>query len=446
MTNTFQAMQRRFGNDRPGLRLLAVEDAALPVTMLRTDVLAQEKKKLPVTEEFVLRFVSVGVDAPEQIAAYLGLDAVHVLDAAAAQLSDGHLRRSTDQRLKLTAQGHEVVSNLVATQPVIQPLPVAFDRLTWTTASYVERSLVEKREAEEAGMTILPAARNASIGLPDVTPAGLNALLRDERLQVLRVHRVVARKHRYLPVQLLVYGEPEQNEIELAVCIDDELSPNHGLALERGGAIERLGLSVGAAEPRPILDAGLEELRTKDGISGEAPSEKNGVQSGIEPAGKILTSQVRSVSVYEHADLLTEALEKTKRHLLIISPWVRGAVVNGQFCRKLEQRLKLGVSVTIAHGIGSDDSGSDRWAIEKLQRLAVKYKNFSFVRLQNTHAKILIFDDNWVSTSFNWLSFRGDPSRTYRMEEGTLVTVTDRVMKEYERYLKMIDDQASGKL
>ena len=95
----------------------------------------------------------------------------------------------------------------------------------------------------------------------------------------------------------------------------------------------------------------------------------------------------------------------------------------------------------MAHDIGDNNSGSDAWTLDRLAKLASRYKNLDFARLRNTHAKILIFDDNWISTSFNWLSFRGDHDRTYRMEEGTLVTVAERVEKEYNRYVKIIEDQ-----
>lgn len=91
--------------------------------------------------------------------------------------------------------------------------------------------------------------------------------------------------------------------------------------------------------------------------------------------------------------------------------------------------------VTIAHGYGTDDSGSDKLALTKLRSLAYRFDNFTLARLGNTHAKILIFDGHWVNTSFNWLSFRGDPDRTYRMEEGTMVSIQSRVDQEYEKYL-----------
>ena len=162
-------------------------------------------------------------------------------------MSENHLGR-TAARLALTPSGVEVVRNL---------------------ADYNEGFLIEKKDAQERGMTILPAARNAQIGPDDVTPTGFNALLKGGRHQVLRVHKVTSRKHRYLPVKLLVYADQSRRELEWAVCIEDDLATEHGLALDRIQAVER------------------------------------------------------SVSVFEHADLLNDALSTAKTRVLIIAPWVK---------------------------------------------------------------------------------------------------------------------------
>ena len=184
MSKQLRSLQRRFGAARPGLQLIAVEDAGIPVTVVRADALAQERKELPITEEFTLRFIEAGVDTPGDIAAYLGLDATHVLDAAAEQLSENHLhRRGVGDRLALTPIGAEVATTLAATEPVLRQLPISFDRLTWTLADYPQRALISKKEAQERGMTLLPAARNARIGHDDVTPAELNRLLKADRQQ-----------------------------------------------------------------------------------------------------------------------------------------------------------------------------------------------------------------------------------------------------------------------
>lgn len=436
VSRRFQNLQRRFGDARPGLQLIAVEDAAVPVTVLRADVLAQERFELPVTEAFTLRFVELGVDTPEDIAAYLGLEPMHVLEASAAQLSASHLRRRAE-RLELTPLGVEVTRNLAATQPVLKQLPVAFDRLTWALAKYSERDLIEKRAAQEQGMIILPAERNAHIGPEDVTPAGFNALLRGDRLQVLRIHKTSVKKHRYLPAQLLVYADHQRQELELGLCIDDELATAHGLALDRIGAVQRLGLSLGTPAERPQLEPELEQQRLSD----VSPEYDVAEAPDAAAAAVVATALVRSVSVFEHPDLLAEALESAQRRLLLIAPWVKNAVVTTEFLGKLEARLRAGVRITVAHGYGEDDRGSDPQALRRLENLAKRHDRMHFVRLRNTHAKILIFDDVWVSTSFNWLSFRGDADRTYRMEEGTLVSIPERVDREYDRYVALIEDQ-----
>ncbi|MDT0166579.1 hypothetical protein Q9R32_13535 [Actinotalea sp. AC32] len=443
MTKRFQLLQRRFGNARPGLQLVAVEDAAIPVSVLRADVLAQERKELPITEEFTLLFVERGVDSPEAIAAFLGLDPAHVLEAAAAQVSENCLRRRSDGKtLSLTPIGTEVVRNAATIRPTFRNLPVKFDRLVWQAADYLENSLLSKKEVDELGYIRLPAERKARIGLDDVTPPTLNALLRSgnlKSLQVLQIHKVSTKKNLYLPVQLLVYADQARGEIELAVCIDDEISDVHGLALDRTEVVKNLRMSIGEPEPRPALDADLEAQR--ETVDAE-PAVAALVDPTVSPTDFASTSLVRSVSVFEHPDLLAEALATATTRLLIISPWVRRAVVNTDFLAKVEARLRRGVEVTIAHGYGDDDSGSDSDALQKLQNLASRFPaKFTFARLKNTHAKILIFDEHWVSTSFNWLSFRGDPDRTYRMEEGTLVSIPSRVGKQYDRYLTMISEQ-----
>ena len=86
--------------------------------------------------------------------------------------------------------------------------------------------------------------------------------MKGDRFQVLRIHKVAVKKHRYLPVKLLVYGDQSRRELELAVCIEDDLATDHGLALDRIEAVKRLGLSLGEAEPRQYS---TKNWRTREG-------------------------------------------------------------------------------------------------------------------------------------------------------------------------------------
>lgn len=174
-------------------------------------------------------------------------------------------------------------------------------------------------------------------------------------------------------------------------------------------------------------------------------SDRAALESADRAADTLERIGVRAVSVFEHPELLADALTTATRRILIISPWVKNAVVNTDFIGKLESRLRKGVQVHIGYGIGEDDSGSDQLAIDRMRTLQRRFSDkLRFARLPNTHAKILIFDGLIVTTSFNWLSFRGDPSRTYRMEEGTLVRITEHTNKRYDHFRSLIEQSQTA--
>lgn len=449
-------VRRRFGDHRPGLQLISVVDAVLPVTILRVDVLAQERKPLPLLDEFILRFVHAEVRDIDEIAALLGLQRDQVVNTVAEQMSsmNNNLSRSRDGQLQLTAVGRETARNLAAVQPVLTQLNVPFDRLVWDAQDYARSSLIKKRDAQDAGLELLPAKKNARVDLTDLAVERLNELMesRDPRArqaEVLRIRKIASQNiHLYMPAQLLVYGNSDTAEVELGLCVEGDLRPAHGLELAAADAVVRLGISVAPPEPRPTLAPELEEQRVSSKqveiirAAGAEPGERANAVSDPPPQ-RVEDIAVRSVGVHEHPQLLAQALNGAKKRLLIIAPWVKGGVVNTEFVAALERRLRAGVDVHIGHGYGPDDSGSDDFALRKLNNLAARYDKLRIVRLQNTHAKILIFDDQWITTSFNWLSFKGDPNRTYRMEEGTLVQIPSEVDNAFDRYRQVLESHGA---
>ncbi|MEO5316095.1 hypothetical protein PV772_18605 [Pseudarthrobacter sp. CC12] len=446
-------LRRRFGDHRPGLQLVSIVDAALPVTILRIDVLAQERKSFPLLEEFILRFVHAGVREIDEIAGLLGLRREQVVTTVADQISSNNLTRAWNGQLRLTALGHESARTLAAVQPVLTQLNVPFDRLIWNAQDYARSSLIKKREAQEAGLEILPAKKTSRVDLSDLPVERFNELVesRDDRtrqVEVLRVRKIASQNlHLYMPAQLLVYGNPDTGEVELGMCIDGDLQPAHGLELAAADAVVKLGISVSRPEPRPTLTPELEEQRVASEqveiirMAGERVAKNE--ESPADMPLRVEDIAVRSVDVHEHPQLLSNALNSAKKRLLIIAPWVKGGVVNTDFVAALERRLRAGVEVHIGHGYGPDDSGSDDFALRRLSNLAARYDKLRVVRLQNTHAKILISDDLWITTSFNWLSFKGDPNRTYRMEEGTLVQIQSEVDKAFKRYITILDSDGA---
>jgi hypothetical protein len=94
------------------------------------------------------------------------------------------------------------------------------------------------------------------------------------------------------------------------------------------------------------------------------------------------------------------------------------------------------VTVYLGWGMSADEKDSpdaDKAVLAALDELAERHDRFIFRRLGRTHAKVLICDDRFiVVTSFNWLSFKGDPKRTFRDERGTMVSIPSHVEEQFK--------------
>ncbi|MEH1964740.1 MAG: phospholipase D-like domain-containing protein [Nostoc sp.] len=157
----------------------------------------------------------------------------------------------------------------------------------------------------------------------------------------------------------------------------------------------------------------------------------------------LVSCQEVGLPVYKlTVDALTQIrIKDSQERLMIISPWIRAKSVNGWFLQQFENLLKRGVQVFIGYGLGEKDENrypTDIQAEESLQKLARQYsKTFKLKRLGDTHAKILIVDTKFaVSTSFNWLSFKGERDRTFRDERGTLVSDPQKIDELFNNLLR----------
>jgi len=165
---------------------------------------------------------------------------------------------------------------------------------------------------------------------------------------------------------------------------------------------------------------------------------------------------VQSVLCHEHPGLLRRALLKSRKRLLIISPWIRHHVVNWEFMASLEALLRANVTVHIGYGLDEGEGaakgapGQSKVAITEraekdLRGLEGKYKNFHLIYVGNTHRKLLVSDDQFaVTTSFNWLSFRGDPKDKPRDEYGEVFRKSSQVEKRYQAGLALLEDGYRG--
>ncbi|MCQ4080775.1 phospholipase D-like domain-containing protein [Streptomyces sp. RB6PN25] len=436
----------QFADARDGLTLVAVIPAGIPVTTLKVDVDAQEEKELPLLTESTLRLIQAGVTAPNDISGLLGFPADPVRRTLSEGLVKGHIRLNPnsppdDEHVRLTPLGQQVALEHAAIRPVRERMTFYYDGTLGDIQPYDRTLLIQAREAADEDLLKLPAITTAPVRADDLTPDKLNSLLRaeaDNRYTVLAVRDV---RHpptpRYLPADLLVYSDPDRKDIEVAVVIDGKISTPHELALISRGGANALGIRVDPPAERPRLDDDLERIRIPVSTKRDNTASHASPKDGVAEQGQVL-----GVSVFDHPRLLEEAITQARARLLIVSPWIKNSVVNDTFIAKLEGRIRRGVRVNIAYGFSRHDKKCDPEAVRRLEDLATRYPNdFSFTRLKSTHAKVLIYDDTCITTSFNWLSFQGAQDRTYRMEEGNLVTILSFTDTQYAYFLNRIAEQ-----
>ncbi len=230
----------------------------------------------------------------------------------------------------------------------------------------------------------------------------------------------------------------------------------HEQAFRHAGGPDRVGARLLAAvDPGPLTSptSFLNMIADK-----AAEQQVAAPQPGLEPDAAA-DDTLESLLCHQHPDILRGALQQARKRLLIISPWIRHHVVDDPFLRDLEAALRRGVKVHIGYGIDDADqrkpgapapAGQNKPAISKpaklaLDALARHYRNFKFVYIGNTHRKLLVCDDTFsVITSFNWLSFRGDPKDKPRDEYGQLVRKRYYVDKHYAEGLALIEEGYSG--
>lgn len=165
---------------------------------------------------------------------------------------------------------------------------------------------------------------------------------------------------------------------------------------------------------------------------------------------KQLAGKYKDISTFEHKELIKEALLTAEFAVYIESPWIRKATMN--YLKEMKFFLgRKGTKLFIAHGIDSNyRNAPHKETFEELQKLQQQYKDRFFVfhlptHFQKTfpnrhgsHRKLLIKDyDFYVKGSFNWLSYMGDESESYAVEEGTqffdnVQEFWEKVFSEYQ--------------
>ncbi|MBI4263392.1 MAG: hypothetical protein HY657_03365 [Acidobacteria bacterium] len=464
---TLDEIAKRLDN-RAGYELITYGEVGLPMFGVYATALVLESQERNCIEEFTLRALSAGLDTSAQIQGILGLPR-SIIDTTLADLvRQEALRTASDSdQLLLTERGKQLVGATAVVSPSEQTIWFPFDGLLRRPKWYGGTAFLKPNEAKEQGLPQLKAIPTRGPAVDELSAADVSEVIRlavgasrGER-EVLRVVTIEKRFRQFLPAVALVYRALERDDLQVGFAIDGRISQEHELAFARGGGLERQPIFEGLQEKvRPPIDdvlggrvaemveaaealrkkaarvttsrsaldmASLAVVRAQSGAqrAEAAAAEEQARDELAEVEANLQKAPVRPLPVYEHPAILDEAVSSAAKRLLILSPWVRRAVVDDAFLRNLQRACERGVRVSIGFGLGEADLGEKAWDAEarrKLENLSKDVPLLEVRRLGNTHAKVLVKDSEFfVITSFNWLSFRGDPSKPFREEWGTIV-------------------------
>lgn len=410
----------QFASKRPGSRLIAVEPAALPVTLLNVTVLAQERKQLPLLEEFILRCSAKGVIRLEAIAELLGIELSMAEECAvglvARSLAQYHPKR---RAVTLTATGQIAARDLAEIVPSERTFKVPFDRTTWAVGNVDRNDLIAKSLARFEGRILLPAAASRRIDEGDVSSTAINRLLavfgesNVPKVEVLRVARVRPSVHKYLRCWMLVYASGTNQIPEIEIVVDGQISETHGMQIATNGGARSLGMSVA---PRPDVGPS-DDIPLESAVSDVSLSEI--VRS------RSVDQTPRKVEMYELLLFLHEALSLSRDRLAVRSSAITSAVLTDSILADLEGALrrKVRVAVDYAKSSENNESRSERSIVRKLDDLRNRYPNHLSIsrRSKSQGANFLVVDDFVIQTTFAWLAHRREGQIEYRLDEGTLV-------------------------
>jgi len=466
----------RHALSKPGYRLLACEPAALPFFVVTAPALLLQRKPVGPLDEFVLRSVADGLRTADEVAAFLGVE-TPLVSVSLTRLWQSDLIEvpvgEGGRVLKLLPSGERALAELTDLAPIEQDVWFAFDRLRWRPSDVFTGNLLQPRDVRDSGMMQIRPQKLSRPDLPDLPAPAVDKAIRSTLrsslgdFTLLVVKRVERAEQRFLPCHILVYESQDSEDHALEVAVDGRVDPEIGARIDQLGGAEFLGIQFGASALVDPVEAPVVKLAAESSVtagpvtpleevdrlrreapashaegSDDDPHEAPIVSATEARAPAIDAIDVRNIDTFEHPQYFTEARRDVRHRLLITSAWVRNAVVNKAFMDDMYRVARRGAFIHIGYGIDEYANGCDERAVENLTRLHDKFENVVVALLGNTHAKLLIWDDAQITSSFNWLSFRGDADRTYRQELGVLVkqspATVDSMWASQSQYIEAV--------
>ncbi len=476
----FEDLGAKFGDLHPGLDLVAVVPVGIPLHIYDVDLTLYEAKEYPLLNEHVLRALELGLNSVKDVASFLGVDIDFVADAVAHEDSNvGTISIASNGNIRLTDFGRTKLENLTINEARRSTQKVHVDLITGDVTFYrkiesnVDRltKTLDVLDGEEY-VRRLDVVQKDQKQASDFTLDEIDALLtgseKARKINVLEVlsSRRSSKKPFYSLGQILVFADASGERGMLNMTVDGERQPDHDRILALPNVRKALNITIDREPEAPAagqvfqgvyatksaaaleLVRKLEELPEVEALVEpeleDDPKPSPSSLSKLNPLGpEIFRVQEKPVrlKVTDHPKLRREAVRFAKERLVIICPWVKRSATNQEFLALLDAAARRGVIIDIALGIGDDLSDSDEDALVKLADIAKRHSQNVNLHKWRSHEKVLLVDQSYIESSFNWLSFAGVNDWHYRRERGTLIVNREIADEVYSELLQAIQEE-----
>ena len=474
---TIEELAKKKANSVPNSTLVKYYEAGIPQWHVESILTMLKPKKLSVLQEFILKFISSGIDDVSDICNFLGVNASAVNNAVALLQKNSLITVDIFySKLKLTDKGEEALKEAATIVPEDIEYALYVDGLIGNV--YLDtRKLYnpkELRNFEIKAINTIVEKPTLDTLIYEVVKRAINLFKKNHAYEqdklagdLQEVSQVVKTYVEYKKVYVLVFINNKSEDIEFQVYDGTTRNDDYSIALQKQynnnthvldfdskeSTDEETDNSLISVLPHEIIESAksfsykdstlereISNLTTQlDAIRDSSDDDEEQKESATERI-RFLEKKIdemknerkgadRILSTYDHRPLLIDALENAQNTVVIVSPWIKSGGLNHEILGRIERALQRKTQVIIGYGI-SEKEDSDKWILQRLSEIQNKRygNNLHLVRLSNTHEKVLIKDNEYmVITSFNWLSFKGDPNKGFRQETGYYTESKDAI-------------------
>jgi hypothetical protein len=449
---------------RKDFELVDFAMVALPMYAITLDCVCCVHRPFPPMSLFALRAIKASITNEAGVASFLGLEITVTRTILRELVQDRYLvDAGVPDHYELTETGRQIVEEERQYVPLEETHSVIYDGILRRPVWLSGERLLRPSEIDR-GSTIeirpypgLPPEL-PEIRLPDIVTVLKSRYGTDEfDRDVLALSRIARRSKVFRLATGLAYRMKNGPEIQIAFVIDGV--PHKELEqvfAEKGGA-RKMGFIKALSEVgveravKKHLGNDIVQLLPEDSELQGRRQILAGARLGLEIAARhseasnaeinvakledarsrfaeavrsIQTFQARPLDVYETGQLVRDALETatTRIFVAVSESWI--TVVNRDFVRSLEEKLKRGVDIRILEFVRAEEDSQTSGVREKLGeivRIGGKYRNLRVTRSKRRGFHFLIKDSQFAAIANRPILGPASKTRMFHQFSGFLL-------------------------